>query len=145
VKLYLDTSSLVKLYVAESGSDLVRQLVDKARAVCTSLVTYPETRATFARLRLEGRLTEAEFTFTKHEFDAEWPTYVTVGVTGSLCREAGELAERFGLRGFDGIHLASFAEIARDAGIHETSFSTFDERLDKAARRLARSLARTGQ
>lgn len=51
--LYLDTSSLVKLYVTESGSDVVRQLVGGAKVVATSVVAYPETRAALARLRRE--------------------------------------------------------------------------------------------
>jgi predicted nucleic acid-binding protein len=37
--LYLDTSSLVKLYVAEAGSDRVRQLVRDANVVATSQET----------------------------------------------------------------------------------------------------------
>ena len=43
--LYLDTSSLVKLYVAEPGSDAVRKLVDDATVVATSYIAYTETRA----------------------------------------------------------------------------------------------------
>lgn len=34
--LYLDTSSLVKIYVAEAGSDDVRALVAQATVVATS-------------------------------------------------------------------------------------------------------------
>ena len=41
--LYLDTSSLVKLYVAEPGSDAVRKLVDDATVVATSSIAYTET------------------------------------------------------------------------------------------------------
>ena len=54
--LYLDTSSLVKLYVEEIGSDDVRELVAEAVVVSTSIVAYPETRAALARLRRRGDL-----------------------------------------------------------------------------------------
>src|SRR5712675_884834 len=54
--LYLDTSSLVKLYVTEAGSDVVRQLVGDASVVATSVVAYTETRASLARLHREGGL-----------------------------------------------------------------------------------------
>ena len=37
--LYLDTSSLVKLYVTETGSDSVRQLVRDASIVATWIVS----------------------------------------------------------------------------------------------------------
>jgi hypothetical protein len=38
VTVYLDTSSLVKLYVAEPGTESVRALVERARVVVTSLI-----------------------------------------------------------------------------------------------------------
>lgn len=143
--LYLDTSSLVKLYVTESGSDVVRQLVGDANVVATSVVAYAETRAALTRLRREGVLTASKLTSAKREFDEQWPTYLTLVATDSLCRAAGELAEKYSLRGFDSIHLASFAEIARRAGTDDTRFSSFDDRLNQAARKVARTLERRSQ
>ena len=51
--LYLDTSSLVKLYVDEPGSDAVHRLVGTATAVATSSIAYTETRAALTRRRRE--------------------------------------------------------------------------------------------
>jgi hypothetical protein len=54
-----------------------------------------------------------------------------------LARRAGELADRFTLRGFDAIHLASFELILQRASAEEdVQFSTADDRLARAARRL---------
>ena len=78
----------------------------------------------------------------KREFEGQWPTFVTLEATDSLSRAAGELAERYGLRGVDSVHLASFAEVARRAGTRETRFSSFDDRLNRAARALVRTRAR---
>src|SRR5438876_917157 len=58
-------------------------------------------------------------------------------------KPAGELADKYSLRGFDSIHLASFAEVARRAGTDETRFSSFDEQLNRAARKLTRTLKRS--
>ena len=93
--LYVDTSSLVKLYVTEAGSDVVRQLVGDANVVATSVVAYAETRAALARLRREGVLTASKLTSAKRELDEQWPTYLTLEATDALCPEAGELAERY--------------------------------------------------
>jgi predicted nucleic acid-binding protein len=142
VTLYLDTSSLVKLYVAEAGSDNVRQLVGAANVVATSVVAYAEARAALARLRREGLLTASTLTSVTRELDEQWPRYLTLEATEALCRMAGAFAEKYSLRGFDSIHLASFAEIATNAGIAETRFSSFDDRLNMAALKLTRSLAR---
>lgn len=138
--LYLDTSSLVKLYVEEVGSDDVRNLVAHATIVATSIVAYPETRAALARLRRSGDLTPAKFAAAKRTFEAQWPAFLALDATAPLGREAGEFAERYALRGFDALHLASYAEIARRAGPSETRFSSFDDPLNKASRDVARRL-----
>lgn len=136
--LYLDTSSLIKLYVAESGADVVLGLVERAAVVVTSVVAYAETRAALARLRRERALSPSMFAAATREFEQDWPAYLALDVTASISRAAGNLAERYRLRGYDSIHLASFAEVARRAGIGETRFSSFDDRLNRAARALAR-------
>jgi uncharacterized protein len=138
VTLYLDTSSLVKLYVAEAGSDSVRAHVDRATIVATSAVAYPEARAAFARRRRERALGPAAFAAAKRTFEEDWPKYLAVRLSDALCRQAGDLAERYALRGFDGVHLACFLEIAREAGHAQTEFSSFDDRLNRAARLAAR-------
>jgi predicted nucleic acid-binding protein len=61
VPVCLDTSSLVKLYVAEPGTDAVRQLTEEAAIVATSVIAYPETRAALARRRRERALSAAAF------------------------------------------------------------------------------------
>ena len=113
--LYLDTSSLVKLYVAEPDSDAVRKLVDDATVVATSSIAYTETRAALARRYRERGLRPAAFASAKKTFEADWPKYFTVDVTSALCRAAGEFAERYRLRAYDSVHLAAFAEVAREA------------------------------
>lgn len=140
--LYLDTSSLVKLYVAEPGSDAVRKLVNAASVVATSTIAYTETRAALARRRRERALRPKAFASAKKTFEAEWPKYFTVDVTSALCRQAGEFAERYRLRAYDSVHLAAFAEVAREAGVRDTRFSSFDDALNRAARSLRRTLAR---
>jgi predicted nucleic acid-binding protein len=142
VTVYLDTSSAIKLYISEAGSDEVRRLVRDATIVATSAVTYAETRAALARLRRERALTVAKFRSARREFEDQWPSFVKLDATDALCRTAGEFAERYRLRGFDSVHLASFAEVARRAGPRETGFSSFDDRLNEAAKKLARRLKR---
>jgi uncharacterized protein len=142
VTLYLDTSSLIKLYIAESGSEEVRALVDRATVVATSAIAYPESRAALARRRRERALRPAAFTAAKRRLEDDWPNYLAIQVTAAICRDAGNLAEQYALRGYDAVHLASFLEVARHAGPFDTGFSSFDERLNGAARRAARMLGR---
>lgn len=143
--LYLDTSSLVKLYVAESGSDEVRQLVENADIVVTAAVAYPEARAALARRRREGGLRPRAFAIAKRALDEDWPRYLAVDVTAALCRDAGDLAERHGLRGYDSVHLAAYLQVVRVAGKARVRFSCFDDRLTAAARSAARPTRPSGR
>lgn len=143
--LYLDTSSLVKLYVAEAESDAVRQMVENADIVATAAIAYPEARAAFARRRREGGLRPRAFAAAKRALDEDWPRYLAIDVTAALCRDAGDLAERHGLRGYDGVHLAAYLQVTRAAGTAKVRFSCFDNRLTAAARYAARTARRSGR
>ncbi len=70
--LYLDTSSLVKLYLEEDGRQAVRSLVDRAAVVATSVIAYPEARSAFARLRREDVLTAGDLARVKGDFERDW-------------------------------------------------------------------------
>ena len=58
--LYLDTSALVKCYIAEDGSDDVIALMADAAAVATSLVTRTEVAAALAKAVRDDRVDEDE-------------------------------------------------------------------------------------
>ncbi len=104
---YLDTSALVKIYVAEEGSTIVKENINLVTLVATSKVAYPEARAAFARAKREGILTDESYRKVIDNFNAEWPSYYNLELTDRICYLAGTLAEKHSLRGFDSIHLAS--------------------------------------
>jgi predicted nucleic acid-binding protein len=101
--LYLDTSSLIKLYVEEHGSAEVEDLISEASLVCTSVVAYPEARSAIARLCREGSLTEEEHLLIKRNLNEDWPHYLVLEATPGICEAAGDLAEKHALRGFDSL------------------------------------------
>ena len=134
--LYLDTSSLVKLYVEEDGSADVRALVGRAEVVATSVVAFAETRATLARLRRSKFLTPARFAEAKRRFTDDWPAFLSIDVTDDLARTAGDLAEKHAVRGFDSIHLATFVQVLGRCPDDDVRFSSYDQQMVAAARKL---------
>ena len=130
--LYLDTSSMVKLYVEEEGSQAVRSQVSEATAVATSTIAYVEARAAFARKHREGGLSDEEYDRILAGLRHEWAAYLAIGVSEAIITLAGDLTERHDLRGFDAIHLAS-ALALRDKLQSAIVFSCTDERLKVAA------------
>ena len=139
--LYLDTSSLVKLYVSEDGSADVLDLVARSELVATSVLAYPEARSAFARLRRENLVGSAEVRRLVAAFEADWPHYLAIDVGEAVCRHAGDLAERHGLRAYDSIHLASFLVLSEAEVGAPLRFSSFDARLNAAARRESAAIA----
>jgi len=130
--LYLDTSSLVKLYVEEEDSSEVAHLVVSSKATATSLIAYAESRSAFAR-----RYKEKAFTGKKYEelitsFNADWKNYLILRVQPDLVMKAGDLAEKHGLRGFDAIHLSSALRLKEEVS-EDVVFSCSDHILRKAA------------
>lgn len=133
--LYLDTSSLVKLYLPEEGTDAVRRLSSEAETLTTSWLAYTEARSAFARHHREGNVTSDERRQLVRELESDWVGYLALDVSSRLLREAGNLTEKHGLRSLDAIHLASALSVRDDPGFSGRSltFSSTDGRLLAAA------------
>jgi len=134
--LYLDTSSLMKLYVDEPGGEGIEQLVREADVVVTSALAYPEARATLARRRRERLMTLSEAAAARDQLDADWPHFVVIALGDDVARAAGRLADTHGLRGADAVHLASFEDLVGRCPDDDVRFSSADARLNRAARRM---------
>ena len=129
--LYLDTSSLLKLYLEEDHSDLVRSWAAGAEVLCTSRISYPEAMAALARRRRQGDLDRDGFDAVRRSLTADWPGFSAVELSEQA---AAEVAVRLALRGFDAIQLAAAVEIVAGSGQAPAFFSSFDRQLNRAAR-----------
>jgi len=134
MRLYLDTSALVKLYVDEEGSPVVRSAVDQARLIATSAMAYVEARAAFVRRRYEKRLSADEYRRIVRDLDADWGHYLVVVVTDRLIQDSANLAERHRLRAYDAVHVASAAAVHSQLA-EPVIFASWDVSLEKAATR----------
>lgn len=131
--LYLDASAVVKVYVAEAGSHVVRELIAAHDVVFTVRVTYAEVRAAFARCRRERVLSAAGLRAAIKNFDEDWGRYSIVEVSDSVVRLAGSLSERHALRAYDAVQLGAALNLG-EAG-KRVRFACFDDRLARAASR----------
>jgi predicted nucleic acid-binding protein len=129
---YLDTSALVKHFVAEKGSDRVREIVSAGEPAATSKIGYAEVHAALARRRREGGLSTRQYTTACRNFEENWQTYVKVDLQDEVLLLARDLIKRRPLRGFDAIHLASALTLGRELG-EPMTFIAADARLLDAA------------
>ncbi len=134
--LYLDTSALVKRYVAEAGAAAVAAAIAAALIRATCIVAYPELRAAFTRALRAGRLDVNGHASAVAQLNADWTNLLVVAVDDACVRDAGRLIDvhtGHHLRGFDALHLASAHRLA--GGNQATvSFACWDVRLWRAAR-----------
>jgi hypothetical protein len=114
--------------IVEAGSELVSELWDTPLEAASSILCYPEGRAALAAARRGGRLSKYDHDRACKEFESLQSELLLVGIDEPLAREAGELAEQLGLRGYDAVHLASALALGAD-----TTLVSWDEDLRRAA------------
>lgn len=131
--LYLDTSAIVRLYVREAGHELVWSAAQEASQTATHLIAYAEMRAALARMQRMDRLNKAEAASIKRAFESDWRNTIRITPTEAMIRHAGDLAERFGLRGYDSVHLAAAESLRVSHGSDFLGFACFDHALNAAA------------
>lgn len=103
---FLDTSALIKLYIAEEGSERLVQRVED-RSVAVSDLAFAEVHATLARRLRESLLTIAEYQLTTRRFAADWQGLIRVAVSQAVLQRVPDLCQRHPLRSADALHLAS--------------------------------------
>ena len=130
---YLDTSALVKGFVAEPGSPVVRGILVATEPVVTATIAYAEIHAAFWRRQRAGDLTRTQHALASRQFEREWHAYLRVELREEILRLARDLIRRHPLREFDAIHLASAVSLTRTLG-EETTFVAADRALLRAAR-----------
>lgn len=133
--LYLDTSALVKLFLDEQHSDLVRHWAEESARVMVSDVTWTEMCAALALMRRTGQISVAQVGATQAELTKSWPRYQRLGTDAALFTEAGKLALRLDLRAYDSVQLASAWRAFGVIG-SALKFCSFDRKLNTAAQGL---------
>ncbi len=128
--IYLDTSSLVKLYVQEIFTASVKKWVEEAEIVATCRIAYPETISALSRRFRKGDLSEKQYDALLAKFSSEWDRFAAVDFDEL---EAGRLVNLYGLRGFDAVHLSSASLLKANQKNASLSFASFDEKLNHAA------------
>jgi predicted nucleic acid-binding protein len=126
---YIDTSALIKLLVHEDGSDLADELWSRASSRLASRLVYPEARAALAAAQRSRRIDVSSHGTAVKDLDGACAAMTLVGIDWELAIDAGDLAERYSLRGYDAVHLATALSID-DA---ELALVTWDRDLARAA------------
>lgn len=130
--VYLDTSALLKLYVAELHTPEVKRAVQSSSQPASSTIAFVEAYSAFARRQREGGIDALLLDKARQEFTADWDSFLQIELADSLLRRAADMAQAFYLRAYDSVHLAS-AELLLKETSEPVVFACFDRRLNQAA------------
>lgn len=104
---YVDTSTLIKLLIAEDGTTRAQAIWDRAEGIASASVLHVEARAALAAAARGRRITHEQHDRAKEHLQGLLAEVDTVDVTDALLDDAADLAEQEALRGYDAIHLAA--------------------------------------
>ncbi len=129
---YFDASALVKRYVREAGSTVVRRLLASDLAATSRLSEVEVSSAIIRRAR------EAAFTIEQRDrmltaLQRDVPALAIVELTPEIAADARGLLLRHPLRASDAVQLASCLYLRRELA-QPIPFVVFDRRLALAAR-----------
>ncbi|NJE61357.1 type II toxin-antitoxin system VapC family toxin [Thermococcus sp. 21S7] len=135
--VYLDSSAILKRYLNEEGSNVVREAFRDAYRgevrLAFSFWNIGEVMGILDKKRRRGQLSEEEFNFLKKGFLAEVKRFTRLGVLevvpvhSLLLADAWELIERHHLYQADALQIVSAKHVEAE------SFYTADKRLHEVA------------
>ena len=137
---YLDASALVKRYVHEPGSRWIRATIDSEEETLlfTSRMTIVEVISAFSRRLREGTLRLEDFASARDMFRSDCLNdYQIMPPSLPVVDQACALLERYALRAYDAIHLATAIRAETFLAASEyprVTFLSADNDLNEAAR-----------
>lgn len=129
MKVFFDSSALVKRYVPEKGTDAVLALCQEAGELGLSVICYPEIISALCRLRREKRIDGPGYVAAKQGIAEDLRDVVLCSITETTVLQAIFLLEANTLRAMDAFHIAAALEWEADL------FVSSDLQQFKAARK----------
>jgi uncharacterized protein len=136
---FLDSSTLVKRYVVESGTQWVRGLCDPAadHTLYIARITGAEMIAALARRTRVGSLTWSASRSAMAAFRSDFgSTYIISELTPTLVERAMDLAQAYRLRGYDAVQIAAAVDVnaeRREYGLPLLTLVSADTDLNQVA------------
>jgi predicted nucleic acid-binding protein len=125
MKLFLDTSALLKLYNNEVGSDEMEVLFssNKIEKIYLSSLTILELESAIRKKMRMNELTEDETNAISRFFSEDYSKFTWVEINEKVLKRALSLLKKYGtegLRTLDAIQLSSAIEVKNDVDLNVT-------------------------
>ena len=136
---FLDSSGLVKRYTKETGSKWVIDLLKPSakNVIILARITGVEVTSALVRRQAKIPLPIAKSAKSVYRFQRDFrKRYVKINLTPVLTETAMQMAEKYKLRGYDAVQLASALEAGQNRqtlGLSTIIFVSADNELNTAA------------
>lgn len=136
---FCDTSALVKRYVAETGSAWLSATIapQAGNYVFVARITFVELISAITRRERGGHILATDAKNAKSQFETDFSSeFFNVEISETLIFEAGRLAEKYALRGYDAVQLAAALETEKEritSGLSSLTLLSADTDLNAAA------------
>lgn len=107
---------------------------------CSHLIAYVEMSAALAKAERMQRISAADHHVVWTKFQSDWLAMTRISVDEVLLQRAAALARSFGLRAYDGVHLAAAERVCVAVGATNLVFACFDAKLNTGAGELGMAL-----
>ena len=107
MRVFFDSSALVKRYIAETGTDEVLTWCANATELAVAVVAVPELISAFRRLVREGRLSEAQYVTLKADLGADLADAILCETSPQVVQRAISALETHPLRALDAVHVGA--------------------------------------
>ena len=124
--LYVDSSALIKIYVAEEFSEQSKEIIARYREIYLSQIGVTETLT-----NLRKRLSTHEFAMATKLFEVDIATFNIIDFDEQISHSAVDISEGTNLATLDAIHLASALKV-RDADIDFLTYDTVQRKVAKS-------------
>lgn len=129
MRVFFDTSALVKRYIEEPGTEKVIQICRQAQDLVLSVICLPEMISTLNRLVRETRLTTDDYLTTRDLIFNEIEDVEICHITPEVISRTIGCLENSSLRAMDAIHIGCALIVEPDL------FVSSDQRQIEAARK----------
>jgi uncharacterized protein len=126
MKLFLDTSSLFKLYHKETGTAELEELFSTANitTIFLSEIAKVEFTSTVWKKVRTKDISELEAQTTLELFEADFPKYSFIAMDSIIIEQARILTTKYGIQGLrtlDSIQLSTAISLSEQAGVFFTA------------------------
>jgi len=127
--IYFDTSAMIKRYLQGADSDRVAALFNEPDHLYGSIViTQVEISAAFQKAVRMNVVSSALAAEIREDFLDHWQSFTRLRVTAGTIERASDIAWKYGLRGYDSLHLAA-ALMWQEVLDARVTFAAFDRDL----------------